>query len=191
VDTTVLVWDMTGRDRAGRGKAARLSAKELDTLWADLAGTDAARAYEAACTLGDVPDQALALVKERLTPVTPADLHQLDSLFKDLDSEDFAVRDEARRRLEKVGEEAEPAVRKVLGGQPSPEVRRRLGQWLENREGSERLRALRAVELVERLDTPGARQFLEALARGMPEARLTGDARAALDRLNRRPTTAP
>ena len=36
-----------------------------------------------------------------------------------------------------------------------------------------------------------ARQFLETLARGMPEARLTGDARAALDRLKRRPTTAP
>src|SRR5262249_4640542 len=40
-DTTVLVWYL-GRPNGGLPAAAPLSARELDGLWADLAGTDAA-----------------------------------------------------------------------------------------------------------------------------------------------------
>jgi hypothetical protein len=52
--------------------------------------------------------------------------------------------------------------------------------------GGELLRQLRAVELLESLGSAEARQVLETLAKGAPGARLTKEARAALDRLNRR-----
>jgi hypothetical protein len=46
------------------------------------------------------------------------------------------------------------------------------------------LRPTRAVELLERLGTPEARQALAALAGGAPEAPLTLQAKAALRRLD-------
>ena len=46
----------------------------------------------------------------------------------------------------------------------------------------EELRALRAVELLEQLDTPGARRLLRSLAGGAAGARLTREAKEALDR---------
>jgi hypothetical protein len=55
----------------------------------------------------------------------------------------------------------------------------------------DRLRELRALEVLERLGTPEARQVLKALADGAPAARLTREARSALDRLARQPATAP
>jgi hypothetical protein len=53
------------------------------------------------------------------------------------------------------------------------------------------LRRLRAVEVLEHLDTEQARQLLRTLAGGSPEVRLTREAGAALDRLTRRPAVTP
>jgi hypothetical protein len=49
----------------------------------------------------------------------------------------------------------------------------------------EDLRAARALEVLEHLGTADARALLRALAGGSPGARLTGEARAALQRLGR------
>jgi hypothetical protein len=49
------------------------------------------------------------------------------------------------------------------------------------------LRALRGMEVREHLDTRPARALLKALASGMPEARLTQEAKAALERLAPKP----
>jgi hypothetical protein len=46
---------------------------------------------------------------------------------------------------------------------------------------------LRAVAVLEYLDTPPARQVSEALAGGAPAAQLTREAKASLQRLARRP----
>ena len=51
----------------------------------------------------------------------------------------------------------------------------------------EALRALRAVEVLERIGSGDARRVLERIAGGAPEARLTREARSALDRLGKRP----
>jgi hypothetical protein len=51
----------------------------------------------------------------------------------------------------------------------------------------EALRSLRALEVLERVGTPGARRLLEKLSRGAPGARLTREARTSLERLAKRP----
>lgn len=89
----------------------------------------------------------------------------------------------AGRELERQGEGAEGALRKVLEGSPSPEVRQRVKLLLEKLPGANRLRSLRAVEVLEHLATVPSRRFLETLAVGAAEARLTEDAKASLRRL--------
>jgi hypothetical protein len=49
----------------------------------------------------------------------------------------------------------------------------------------EQLRQVRSVEALEQMVTPKARQLLTELAKGAPDARLTRDAKAALQRLQR------
>ena len=50
----------------------------------------------------------------------------------------------------------------------------------------ETLRAVRAVEVLESINIPKARQLLTQLAKGTPAARLTREAKATLQRLERR-----
>jgi hypothetical protein len=52
----------------------------------------------------------------------------------------------------------------------------------------EEVRMVRAVEVLERADLPEARRLLVALAGGDTGARLTREAKAALERLDRRRT---
>ena len=106
----------------------------------------------------------------------------------------FAVRESATKELEMLGEIAAPACRKVLEQKPAAEPCRRLEALLEKQSrerlnpSSERLRTLRAVEVLEHIGTPGARQVLETLAKGAPEARATQEAQASLDCLGKRPS---
>jgi WD40 repeat protein len=186
-DTTGLVWDVTGRLGGARGPA-KLSPKDLDALWADLAGHDAARAYRAVWNLANSPAQSLPFLRERLPPMASADAAQVGQWIKDLDSEAFEVRDRAARELGKLGELALPALHKALDGNPSAEVRRQARQMIEAGTvvSGERLRRLRAVEALEHAGTAEVRALLEALTRGAPEAELTREAKAALVRLARR-----
>src|SRR5262249_20943196 len=115
---------------------------------------------------------------------------KIEQLVTDLDSDKFQVRTAATAQLKALGELAEPALRRALAGDPSAEVRRRVEQLLEKVQEwappPERLREVRAVDVLERAATPEARKLLHELAKGAPEARLTREARAALDRLAKR-----
>jgi RNA polymerase sigma factor (sigma-70 family) len=177
-DSTALVWDLAAP--AGPAPAAA----DPDGLWDDLLGADAGRAYAAACRLARSAD-GVRFLGRRLPPVgLPADADRVARLVKSLDSDEFAQREKASRELARLGEAAEPLLRKALEGEPAAETRRRLNEALENLspEG-ERLRAGRAVEALELAGTPEARQVLESLARGVPGARRTREAQAALERL--------
>lgn len=183
-DTTAVVWDLTGKTGA---KAGPVSAAEFDTGWADLAGGDAARAYQAMRRL--TAGQAVAELGKRLNPVPVANEKRLAALIADLDSEQFAARDRATKELEKLGEQAVAACRQALAGRPPAEARRRLERLLDAQEEAqrnpppERLRELRALEVLEMIGTPEARQVLERLAQGAAGARLTLEAKDGLRRL--------
>jgi WD40 repeat protein len=180
-DTTVLVWDLF---RSFRGEQEKMN---LEAAWSALGEADARQAFRAIVRLLSVPGQSLAFLKERLVPVVAADPKELAPLLADLDSEQFAVRGKAARELEKLGESARPALHKLQSESRSAEGRRRAQQLLDKLEGPTRLRAVRAMEVLEHLGTPEARRFLQRLAGGIPEARLTQEAKMALERLDRRP----
>ncbi len=190
-DATALIWDVTGRLTAANQEGSGLSATELNQLWTHLGNDNAAEAYRAMRALLGDSAATMHLSKERLRPVPAIDRARIDRLIADLDSAEFAVREKAVPELERQGEAAEGALRKVLEGRPSLEVRQRVKLLLEKLTGANRLRMLRAVEVLEHLDTAESRRFLETLAGGASEARLTQEAKASLRRLTRRLSSRP
>jgi WD40 repeat protein len=185
-DGTALIWDVAQLTEKGRAEN-RPAARDLDALWNDLAANDAARAFDAICALTSDPARAVPLLRDRLQPMPSPDRAKIDRLIADLNSERFGARNKAGEALEKLGDVAEPALRQALAGRPSLEVRRRIEHLLERIDGPirepEQLRHLRAIEILEQIGTPPARQVLEKLAHGAPGARRTREAQAALDRL--------
>jgi WD40 repeat protein len=186
-DTTVLLWDVASLKPAVRPVADDLSVKEQEAAWNALAEGHAMQAYKAMQQLLSRPTQTAAFVRERLRPVV-VDNQEVVAWIADLDGARFATRTKAAQALEQLGEAVEPALRKALEGQPSLNLRRevlRLLQRLHGTPSGERLRELRAVEVLERLGTAAARQVLESLARGDAAARLTQEAWASLARMAR------
>jgi RNA polymerase sigma factor (sigma-70 family) len=189
-DTTALVWDLTGGPSASA--PAPLTARELDARWADLAGADATRAQDALRVLARSPEQAVALVRQRLRGVPPGDATRVARLIADLDSDDFKVRAQAEAELEKRAEAAERTLRRTVTESPSAEVSGRVKRVLDKlAQSPERLPALRAVALLEQIGTPAAREVLQDLSRGAYDARLTDEARTSVQRLAKRAAASP
>jgi WD40 repeat protein len=187
LDTTAVVWDLTGPAASARPQKNLEVAAEM--LWADLAHKDGARAFEAIRTLCAAPAAAVPLLRERLRPADPPEREQVARLLAELDSKSFAARQKATLELEKLGERAEAGLRQALEGKPSLEMRQRIEQVLRRVSGKildgDAVRNLRAVEVLEHVGSPEARQVLQALALGAPGARLTREAQGALARLAR------
>ena len=105
-------------------------------------------------------------------------------LLADLENRSFDKRGRATKELRRLGDRAGPALREFLRGAPTLEGRRRAEEIVAELERAvvprEQLRDLRAVEA---LEWAGATDVLRKLAAGMPEARLTREAKAALVRL--------
>jgi RNA polymerase sigma factor (sigma-70 family) len=189
-DGTALLWDITGRAADGRLAAANLTPPALEAAWADLGTADATRAHRAIWELVAGPAQALPLLRAELHPVAAVPEDTLRRLIARLDDDDYAAREAATAELAGLGDVAEPALRKAQQGRTSAEQRQRLAYLLEKlgdqAPSPGRLRDPRALEVLEQIGTKEARDVLAALAKGAPSARLTRDARAALERLERR-----
>jgi hypothetical protein len=135
------------------------------------------------------PGESVPFLQRQLQPVSLADTHRIPGWLRDLDSDEFAVRQKAAQELERLGDAAEPSLQRTLQDKPSPEVRARVEQFLAKLDWAsspERLRLLRAIEALEHIGTPEAKAVLKTLADGAPEARLTREAKASLDRLAKR-----
>jgi dipeptidyl aminopeptidase/acylaminoacyl peptidase len=184
VDSTVLLWDITGRRADGRWHGKLVTPRELDACWIALKDEDAAKAYDAVWRLVASAEQALPLLRKHLRPVPRPDTKIVTQLIADLDSDNFDVRQHAMKELSKLGDVIIPDLRRVLDGKPTLEMRRRLQQLLDwPRDWTpEQVREHRAIQVLEHIGTQEARQLLEALAGGAPEARLTEEAKAALRR---------
>jgi sugar lactone lactonase YvrE len=190
-NSSVLIWDVAARKGQPR-EVRQLDRKELESLWGDLAGEDAYKAHRAIWALDTAGPHVVSFLKERLQPVPEPDSDAIKRLIADLDHEKFAVRQQAALRLRQLGERAVPLLREALAQRPPLEARLRLEELLSRAEApptsGEQIRALRAVESLERIGTADARQVLQRLAGGMTTARLTRAACASLDRLAQRPT---
>lgn len=181
-DSVIHIWDMTSGQRTPKA----LTERELTQSWHDIGG-DAMKGWRAVWTLIAAPMQAVPFLKTRLRPVTPAEPARTERLIMDLKSDDVATRTRAANVLAALGERAEAALRKAIARPVTQDFRARVERLLNNLTGPiidpDRLRIVRSVEALERIGTPPARELLEALGRGVPEALLTREARASSARL--------
>src|SRR5207245_2427008 len=117
-------------------------------------------------------------------------LQRVQELIAELDSDRFAVRQKAMQELGSLSELAEASLRQKLRGKLTLEMRQRMEHLLRKLEPShspDRLREVRAIEALEHIGTPEAKQLLQTLTKGASEARLTQEAKASLERLAKRP----
>jgi hypothetical protein len=187
-DTTALVWDMTGWEQPGRTPVGKLSAKQLQALWTDLAGDDAAKAYRAVWLLARHPKQSVPLLREHVPPVLALDAEtrkRVERWLAELDSDEAAVRNRADAELEKKIVTVEAMLRSALTHRPSLEQRKRIERLLERLE-RQRVTLGRALEALEHAAAPESRQLLDTLAAGEPKAWLTREAKEALHRVQTR-----
>jgi hypothetical protein len=168
--------------------AKDLPAKEIDSLWADLAKSNNFKATWSARALASSP-QALLFLQDRLRPAPTADTKITDRWIADLDNQRFETRQQAEEELQKLGESAAPALLKVRDSKPGLELAQRVERLLDRLPNlplsEEQLQAHRAVRVLEHIGTPEARKVLETLAGGANGARLTLTAQAALQRMAR------
>jgi WD40 repeat protein len=189
-DYTALVWDLTGVCPDGKLAVRDLRAEEVEALWGQLADKGGVKAYRALWTMVAGARQALPFLAKRLRPVAAPDHERIARLIGDLDSKQFNVRTQASRELQHLGELAAPAIHQALVAKPSLEARLRLETLLDGLSkrplSAEQMQMLRAVEVLEHVGSPEARQVLQALAQGAAGALQTREAKAALERLARK-----
>ena len=169
-DTTVLLWDV--------------SRVRLEQLTAQL-GRGGGAAARAAAALAANPREAVGLLKDQLRRSAAAEA-RVNGLLAGLDDDQFGVREQASRELEKLGPEAAPALRLALEGTQSAESRARIQKALDTMKpaGPADAQAVwLALAVLEEIGTREARQALEELARGPAGVTVAREARAAVGRL--------
>jgi RNA polymerase sigma factor (sigma-70 family) len=185
-DTTLLVWDVASVTKRLKTDPVRADVAAVEAAWNDLASPDAKAAYRAIRLLAEAPGQSLPLLRERLRSAAPLDAEKLKRLLDGLGSNRFNERTQAEKELDRLGDQAERALRRLLAGNAPLEVVRRAEGLLARLEGPvtdpERLRQLRAVEVLEWIGGEEARRLLQTLAAGDADARLTKEAAATLRR---------
>jgi WD40 repeat protein len=187
-DTTVLLWDLTGKLDTMARSISKPKPEEFDGLWNDLDGGDARKAYRLIQGLA-AHHEAAALIRAKLPPVPVKEVPvaEIAKLIANLDSDDFETRERASKALSELGKVAAPALTTALRGEPSPEKKRRVEELLQALRATGpnlgMVRPTRALELLERLGTVEARQVLQELAKGEPNAPLTCQTKTTLKRL--------
>jgi WD40 repeat protein len=185
-DSAILLWDVADRLGHGRWTGTPLSGAQLTAAWCDPGTRDVVNAHQAVWSLVDTPRQVLPLLRDNLKPAKGADVGRLALLIAGLDSDELKTREESSAELELLADQVEAALHKALKETASAEVRARLKKLLElsgKGDAGERLRRSRALEVLEQTGGSEAREVLEAMANGAPEAALTQEAREALRRL--------
>jgi WD40 repeat protein len=187
-DATILLWDVHVRLAKAEYFDLRLAAKEVESLWRELARPETERAYAAMVRLSRAPHAALSVFQERFLPASASEAAQIRAWIAELESDKYKVREQATTALAQLGDFAQLALEKVLDTRPKLETRRRVELLLDKIDkqppSPQRLQQERALLVLQWIGTPEAKRLLEALAQGAPETWLTEQAKAACWRMD-------
>ena len=182
-DTTILIWDVPGLEKLVQPPPPPLTEEELQCVWTDLACQEYVTRQRTIRRLLTAPKTAIAFLKQRLKPDLPRD-DRLARLLTDLDSDAFAVRENASRELAQMGKSIGPLLRRTLGEQLSPEKRRRVQALVDALPrpqrpfrgiAEEERRLLNVIILLDRLGTSDALDLLQYLVQTSELSALLAD----------------
>lgn len=123
------------------------------------------------------------------------DPQRIARLLADLDNDDFAVRDKASAELKRLGTRAEKPLRQELKRTTNAEVTKRLEELLK--EIAQPTRSLeehqveRALETLERIGTPEAREAVTLVDKEAGNHQLQEQIKAVLRRMEKQALDAP
>ena len=169
-------WDMTCGCWVSRAKPTLV---EIATAKSDFGGKPAV-ARRAIHVLAADPIAGFAYAKDVTTPATEGDIQRYEKWIANLDAAAFADRDTGSRELATAGWRAESLMQRTLKETDSPEVRQRLETLLAKPD----VRAIRAIELLERIGTPEAIARIRELAK-LPTGLIAREANRTSARLPR------
>lgn len=187
-DGVLYLRDVAAVLKANKPQPLTLTRQQLEEHWAQLGLQDARGVALAIQALVRAEAETMPWLKARLQPI---DAKRVQTLLKDLGSDDFETRDGAMRELGRMGKAVEGAL-KASRESPDATLDKRvrieelLDRIAENKATPEYLQALRGIEVLERVGTAEAKGVLEKVAGGLPEAEVTRQSRAALERLKER-----
>jgi WD40 repeat protein len=188
LDGSIVVWDVATVLQTKLGKP--WSGAEASAQWIDLGSEEGLVAGKAMRALLENPNQALAVLRKNLKPTLAPQAAQVKAWIRDLDDSQFQKREQAALELKKLAELAEPALKACLEEKPPLEVQRRvqrlLDQLFEPLTDLNKLRSLRAIEVLQQIANSDAQACLEVIAGGTEQAWATRAARDALQRAFRR-----
>jgi hypothetical protein len=179
-DSTVTIHDLA----AGPGPLPSASDVASESVWSDLSA-DAASAFRAVRLLTASPDAAVDGLRLRVPPPTPPG-ERISRFVSLLDAPRYQARETAQSELVRLAHVGRPALLAASRTDLSPEMRQRVDQLLRATRGPDLspdgLRAVRSVEVLERVGSPAARGLLREWAAGPAGDTLVESARSALAR---------
>jgi len=142
----------------------------------------------------DIDDKSKAVLLQQLRGTPPIVLiDRFSGLIRQLNSDTFADRENAVAELERLGEHAETALRKVLDEpQVSLETRRHVQGIVDKCEREfSKTASTQTMQILENARSPEAQEILDALAHGHPKSWWTIKAKAALEQRIKSAITQP
>lgn len=186
-DSTLMSWDMTLPRRQAMAAFASLTDAARAQHWEKLGGP-ADEAFRSILALSGDRTNAVKFLSGKFGRVAPIPAEQIKQWISDLDSPQFAARERAEKGLQAHANQAESELRQALAI-AGAEGRRRIHRILESAASvtasPETLREIRAVEVLEKIGTPEARDALKSLVSGKFRTRTVREAEAALQRIRK------
>jgi WD40 repeat protein len=195
-DGSAAAWDAEGLLKIVGPHKEELTAKDTTRLWNALGDESDPASYRAIQTLVANPKKAIEYIGGQLKAPASLDRDRIVSLIKSLGSADFDIREKATEVLLAGSELVEKVLRDALKNKPlGAEAKTRVEQILRVMEtrtkDGESYRRQMALEILERIGTPEAKDILKALAGGPTEAEMTNEAKTSLERFAQRAAAKP
>jgi WD40 repeat protein len=184
-NSTILLWD-TSSLAASRRDLPVVDKKCLLSCWDNLASVDARKGHESMWMLIASPQQTVPYLRAKLAPARSIPEKRFRQLVSELDDDDYQVRDSAFQNLACQEEQITQRLRNELDNNLTAEQRSRIEKLLDLPpivRTPDRMRSLRAVQILERIGNSDAKAVLKILTTGAPEARLTQEAKESIIRL--------
>jgi WD40 repeat protein len=181
-----MVWSVARISKPTPTKLLPLPDEEFADLWNDLSDADTFRTYRAIRYLSADPKRAIALFEKNVKPVPPGDEARITQLIADLQNINGGTRRKAMTELTTHGEAALGALTQLPPEQQNHQtVRAMIGKLSNKQPPADRMRTIKAVQILGQLGTDEAKQMLEKVAKGATGVRLTLEAKAALEKFGK------